>query len=104
MRLGSIYQQPFFATHYNCDLPDAEVVAKAYKSLRRVERTFRGAKSTLEIRRIYHQNDEATIGHLAVCFLALRLVLRSICSAASTPAEPRSGGPISCAISTRCAQ
>lgn len=27
----------------------------------------------LEIRKTYHQKDEATIGHLAVCFPALRL-------------------------------
>lgn len=61
-----------FVLQTNCDLPAADV-AQAYKSLWRVERTFREAKSTLEIRPIYHQKDEATIGHIVACFLALRL-------------------------------
>lgn len=51
----------------------AEEVALAYKSLWRVERAFRDTKSTLEVRPIYHQNDEAIAGHIAACFLALRL-------------------------------
>lgn len=56
----------------NTDLPAAEV-ALAYKSLWRVERAFRETKSTLEVRPIYHQNDEAIVGHVVACFLALRL-------------------------------
>ena len=50
-----------------------EEVARAYKSLWRVERTFRETKSTLEVRPIYHHRDETTIGHIVACFLALRL-------------------------------
>ena len=56
----------------NTDLPAAEV-ALAYKSLWRVERAFRETKSTLEVRPIYHQSDEAIVGHVVACFLALRL-------------------------------
>jgi len=56
----------------NTELPAAEV-ALAYKSLWRVERAFRETKSTLEVRPIYHQNDEAIVGHIVACFLALRL-------------------------------
>jgi hypothetical protein len=56
----------------NTDLP-ADEVALAYKSLWRVERAFRETKSTLEVRPIYHQNDEAIVGHIVACFLALRL-------------------------------
>ena len=48
-------------------------VALAYKSLWRVERTFREEKSTLEVRPIYHQMDRNCIGHIVGCFLALRL-------------------------------
>jgi hypothetical protein len=48
-------------------------VALTYKSLWRVERTFREQKSTLEIRPIYHQCPYTTIGHIAASFLALRL-------------------------------
>ncbi len=51
----------------------AEDVARAYKSLWRVERTFRETKSTLEVRPIFHHRDETTIGHIVACFLALRL-------------------------------
>jgi len=56
----------------NTDLP-ADEVALSYKSLWRVERTFRESKSTLQMRPIYHQLDETSIGHLVACFLALRL-------------------------------
>jgi len=56
----------------NTDLP-ADEVAQSYKSLWRVERTFRECKSTLQMRPIYHQLDETCLGHLVACFLALRL-------------------------------
>ncbi len=51
----------------------AEEVAQSYKSLWRVERTFREEKSTLEVRPIFHQRDDTTVGHIVPCFLALRL-------------------------------
>lgn len=60
-----------FVLETNCDLPAADV-AQAYKSLWRVKRTFREVKSMLEIRPIFYQKDEATIGHMVACFLALR--------------------------------
>jgi hypothetical protein len=56
----------------NTSLPAAEV-ARAYKGLWRVERTFREEKSTLEVRPIYHQSDTNSVGHIVACFLALRL-------------------------------
>jgi hypothetical protein len=56
----------------NTDLPAAQV-AQSYKSLWRVERTFRECKSTLQMRPIYHRLDETSLGHLVGCFLALRL-------------------------------
>jgi hypothetical protein len=56
----------------NTDLP-ADEVAKTYKGLWRVERTFRKEKSTLEVRPIYHHRDETGIGHIVASFLALRL-------------------------------
>lgn len=52
---------------------EATEVARTYKSLWRVERTFRETKSTLEVRPIFHQNDETSIGHIVAGFLALRL-------------------------------
>lgn len=61
-----------FVLRTNTDLP-AKEVAKSYKSLWRVERTFREEKSTLKIRPIYHHRDDTSIGHIVAGFLALRL-------------------------------
>jgi len=61
-----------FVLRTNTALPPAEV-AQAYKSLWRVERTFREEKSTLDVRPIYHHRDDTTVGHIVACFLALRL-------------------------------
>ncbi len=61
-----------FVLRTSTALEPAEV-ARAYKSLWRVERTFRESKSTLEVRPIFHHHDETTIGHIVACFLALRL-------------------------------
>lgn len=60
----------YFTT--NLRLP-AEEIARAYKNLWRVERTFREEKSTLEVRPIYHHSDDTSIGHIVAGFLALRL-------------------------------
>lgn len=61
-----------FVLTTNTDLP-ADEVALTYKSLWRVERTFREQKSTLEVRPIYHHCPYTSIGHIAASFLALRL-------------------------------
>lgn len=61
-----------FVLRTNTDLSAAEV-ALAYKSLWRVERTFREEKSTLQVRPIYHHRDDTSIGHIVASFLALRL-------------------------------
>ena len=61
-----------FVLRTNTEMPPDEV-ARAYKSLWRVERTFRETKSTLEVRPIFHHRDDTTIGHIVGCFLALRL-------------------------------
>jgi hypothetical protein len=61
-----------FVLTTNTDLPPA-AVAQTYKSLWRVERTFREQKSTLEVRPIYHQRDDTSMGHIVASFLALRL-------------------------------
>src|SRR5512147_413846 len=61
-----------FVLRTNTRLSPAEV-AKTYKGLWRVERSFREEKSTLEVRPIYHQRDDTSIGHIVASFLALRL-------------------------------
>ncbi|MFP3868516.1 MAG: IS1634 family transposase [Desulfobacteraceae bacterium] len=61
-----------FVLTTNTNLP-ADEVAKTYKSLWRVERTFWEQKSTLEVRPIYRQRDDISMGHIVASFLALRL-------------------------------
>lgn len=61
-----------FVLRTNTNLPASEV-AKTYKGLWRVERTFRKEKSTLEVRPIFHHRDDTSIGHIVASFIALRL-------------------------------
>jgi hypothetical protein len=61
-----------FVLTTNTEMP-ADQVALTYKSLWRVERTFREQKSTLEVRPLYHQRDDTCRGHIVASFLALRL-------------------------------
>jgi hypothetical protein len=61
-----------FVLRTNTQLSPAEV-ARTYKGLWRVERAFREEKSTLQVRPIYHQRDDTSIGHIVASFLALRL-------------------------------
>lgn len=77
-----------FVLRTNTNLP-ADEVALAYKGLWRVERAFREQKSTLDVRPIFHQRDDMTVGHIAACFLALRLEvdLRARLAAADTDHE-----------------
>lgn len=55
------------------DLPAAEVALK-YKELWQVEDLFRGVKSVLSTRPIYHQRDDTIRGHVFCSFLALVLL------------------------------
>jgi transposase len=61
-----------FVLRTSLELPAAEI-ATTYKGLWRVERTFREEKSALEIRPLYHHQDQTRIGHIMASFLALRL-------------------------------
>ena len=61
-----------FVLRTNTELSAGEV-AQAYKSLWQVERAFRELKSTLDIRPVFHHNDDMVIGHVMGAFLALRL-------------------------------
>lgn len=61
-----------FVLRTNMELP-ADEIATTYKGLWRVERTFREEKSTLEMRPLFHHQDETRIGHIVASFLALRL-------------------------------
>ena len=81
-----------FVLRTNTTLPTEEV-ALAYKGLWRVERAFREHKSTLDVRPIFHRRDDMTVGHVAACFLALRLEGRSA-SAARVARATRRGGAL----------
>jgi transposase len=61
-----------FVLRTNTEL-EAQEVARAYKSLWRVERAFRETKHTLEVRPVFHHRDHTTLGHITASFLALRL-------------------------------
>jgi hypothetical protein len=61
-----------FVLTTSTSVPPAEV-ARTYKNLWRVERTFREEKSTLEVRPLYHHRDDTSMGHIVASFLALRL-------------------------------
>lgn len=54
----------------NTKLTNKEV-AQSYKSLWKIERSFRELKSGLELRPIYHFTDTRVKGHIMICFLAL---------------------------------
>lgn len=56
----------------NTELPTEEV-ALAYKSLWRIERTFRELKSGLEVNPVYLRTEDHVRGHIVICFLALVL-------------------------------
>jgi len=58
-----------------------EEVARQYKGLWRIERTFRTLKSPLEIHPVYHWTERRVRAHVAVCVLAygiLRVVERLV--------------------------
>jgi len=61
-----------FVLTTNTALTPAEV-ARTYKSLWRVERTFREQKSALEVRPLYHHRDDTSMGRIVASFPALRL-------------------------------
>lgn len=53
---------------------DEATIWKIYNSLREVESTFRTLKTDLDLRPIYHKNDNATMAHLHLGLLAYWIV------------------------------
>jgi len=58
----------------NMDLKDEVVVWNIYNTIREIENTFRTLKTDLDLRPIYHKNDDATMAHLHLGLLAYWLV------------------------------
>lgn len=56
------------------DVTNEKVLWDIYNTIREVESSFRCLKSDLDLRPIYHKNDEATLAHLHLGILAYWLV------------------------------
>ncbi|MBK7468362.1 MAG: hypothetical protein IPJ43_17060 [Saprospiraceae bacterium] len=46
------------------DMKDELIVWNVYNTIREIENTFRKLKADLDLRPIYHKNDESTVAHL----------------------------------------
>jgi transposase len=58
----------------NMNVKDEAVVWNIYNTIREIENTFRTLKTDLDLRPIYHKNDDATMAHLHLGLLAYWLV------------------------------
>ena len=64
----------FFGIQTNIGSPDPLEILNAYRGLWQVEQTFRVAKSTLEIRPVFHYVERRVKAHFAICYMALALI------------------------------
>lgn len=58
----------------NLNVQDETVVWNIYNTIREIENAFRTLKTDLDLRPIYHKNDDATMAHLHLGILAYWLV------------------------------
>jgi len=58
----------------NMDVNDEITVWNIYNTIREIENTFRTLKTDLDLRPIYHKNDDATMAHLHLGLLAYWIV------------------------------
>jgi Transposase DDE domain len=58
----------------NLKLADEVIIWNIYNTIREIENTFRTLKTELDLRPIYHKNDNATLAHLHLGILAYWLV------------------------------
>lgn len=58
----------------NMHVQDEVIVWNIYNTIREIENTFRTLKTDLDLRPIYHKNDDATMAHLHLGLLAYWLV------------------------------
>lgn len=56
------------------DMADETLVWDVYNTIREIESTFRTLKTDLDLRPIYHKNDDATVAHLYLGLLGYWLV------------------------------
>lgn len=58
----------------NLNVQDELIVWNIYNTIREIENAFRTLKTDLDLRPIYHKNDDATMAHLHLGILAYWLV------------------------------
>jgi len=58
----------------NLNVPDEVIVWNIYNTIREIENVFRTLKTDLDLRPIYHKNDDASMAHLHLGLLAYWLV------------------------------
>jgi transposase len=58
----------------NLDVKDEAIIWNIYNTIREIETVFRTLKTDLDLRPIYHKNDDATMAHLHLGILAYWLV------------------------------
>lgn len=58
----------------NLPIKDEVIIWNIYNTIREIESTFRTLKTDLDLRPVYHQNDESTMAHLHLGILAYWLV------------------------------
>lgn len=57
------------------DMKDESLVWDVYNTIREIENTFRSLKTDLDLRPIYHKNDDSTVAHLYLGLLASKHLL-----------------------------
>jgi transposase len=75
--LANISQEKKMGKYYlrtNLPFTEETIVWEAYNTIREIESTFKTLKTDLDLRPIYHKNDESTIAHLNLGLLAYWLV------------------------------
>jgi transposase len=58
----------------NLNMQDEVIIWNVYNTIREIENTFRTLKTDLDLRPIYHKNDQSTMAHLHLGLLAYWLV------------------------------
>jgi transposase len=64
----------FFGIQTNLEKINAKEILNTYRGLWQVEQTFRIAKSTLEIRPVFHYNTDRIRAHFLICYMSLALI------------------------------
>jgi transposase len=64
----------FFGIQTNLEKINAKEILTTYRGLWQVEQTFRIAKSTLEIRPVFHYNTDRIRAHFLICYMSLAII------------------------------